>query len=189
MGIRVNHGVASTGHVVSVLANVTSRQHGDRAQVVGILLVNDSLDVPLLLRILQRTLQAHTNPPHAALQQRADCLQNSGAIEAFDPDHIVFIYYPIQDRAGLMCSVEILLVSLAHNQTDLRAALLRQYIRSDSRRPAQKLNLIEKGWQVGEAELGSAVGEAVEQADGEIVRGGINLGANYASAIAEDAVG
>src|SRR6202451_1101336 len=123
MRVGVDHRSVGACHVVGVLADVAAREHGDRAkEMVGVLLVDSSLDMLFLLWILQSALQADANPAHATFQQRSPSAENFRALQMLDPrmletDDVGLVHYFIDARTALFLAVQIPFVSSADDQT------------------------------------------------------------------------
>src|SRR5215470_11856505 len=77
MGVGVDDGAIGPCGIVCAFRNVASRENWHRSEkMIGILLVDDSFDLNLPLRIPVRRLQTHADSPRAALEERPHSIHN-----------------------------------------------------------------------------------------------------------------
>ncbi len=78
---------------------------------------------------------------------------------------------------------------LRDEQADSRAAKFGEDVRSDRGGPANQIDVFEEGGRIGKAEFRGALCEAIEQADGQVVRSRVDFGGEDLLATCEDSVG
>ncbi len=157
--------------------------------MIGILLVNDAFDGNFAARIAVGILQADADAAHAAFEKFARGVHDfefvGGGAEA---DDIVLGDQAIQNAAARFGAVEVKLVTFGDEQADARAARFGEDVGSDGGGPADQFDVLEKFLRVGKIQFCGCLREAVEEADGQVVRSGVYLHAEHFVCFGEESV-
>ena len=190
VGIGVDQGAEGARLVVGAFGNVAAGEHRHRAEkMVGVLLIDDAFDRDLRGRIAMRIFQADADAADAPLEQRAGGRHDLGVVRRIaDADDVGVGHEAIQDEAAGLGAVEVLFVAAGYEQADAGAVRFGENVGGDRGRPANQLDMFEELGGIGETQLGRALRQAIEQADGEIVRSGVDLGAGQRFPVAEQSV-
>ena len=188
--VRVHERHVRAGAVVGVDDHVRAREDGHGAEeVVGILVCHPLLHVGLGARIGVGALQAHADPAHPLFEEGPHLGEDLLALEGQGDLGDARRVEDRVDRRARLRPVERRAHARAPQEADAGALAFGEDVGGDRGRPADDGDPVEEGPDVGEAQLRGRLAQAVEEAHGEVVRGGVDLDGEGVRGVAHEAVG
>src|SRR5215831_3782345 len=102
---------------------------------------------------------------------------------------IAFQDEAVDDRAAVVGPVQVAFMPFGNQQTDSGSGAFGKHVRADSSGPAYQRDVFEQRIEIGITQGYGAAGQAIKQADRQVVRGSIDFAADEPIAVAENAIG